>query len=93
MHELTRSQIEIQKMAKEFVKDLALFLGENASSPKDIQEKAAEQGFIGIHFDEGYQSGGMGAFENILLAQELCRKDSSIDSALMLSAHGFEHLL
>ncbi len=81
--ELTKSQIEIQKAARnfakgEFDKDLALELEKKHEFPTKIWKKAAELGFIGIHFDEKYSGQGLGVMENIIVAEELCAKDSTI---------------
>ncbi len=88
--ELTKSQIEIQKAARnfakgEFDKDLALELEKKHEFPTKIWKKAAELGFIGIHFDEKYSGQGLGVIENIIVAEELCAKDSTIGAALILS--------
>ena len=57
--ELTKSQREIQKAARDFArgefdKELALELDRTHEFPKKIWRKAAELGFIGIHFPERY---------------------------------------
>jgi alkylation response protein AidB-like acyl-CoA dehydrogenase len=98
MHELTRSQFQIQKAARDFAKgefdkDLALDMDKKHKIPNEILKAAADLGFLGIHFDTRYSGGGMGLFENTLIAEELCRKDSSIGSALMLATSGAEALL
>ena len=88
MFELTRSQKEIQKAARDFAKgefdkDLALELDKKQELPKEIWEAAAELGFIGIHFEEEYLGGGMGLLENTLLAEELCL-DAAKDNRVIL---------
>ncbi|MDX9787432.1 MAG: acyl-CoA dehydrogenase family protein [Desulfobacterales bacterium] len=95
---LTRSQLEIKKAVAEFAKgefsnDIARELSHKRIFPKQIYQKAAELGFVGIHFDEAYDGGGMGMLENALIAEELCRKDATLGSALMLAACGSECLL
>jgi alkylation response protein AidB-like acyl-CoA dehydrogenase len=97
-YQLSKSQKEIQKAAKEFAKgefdkDLAYELDKNQKFPEKIWKKAAELGFIGMHFPEQYSGGELDVLDNVLLAEEFCRKDSTIGSALMLSAFGSEGLL
>jgi alkylation response protein AidB-like acyl-CoA dehydrogenase len=94
---LSRSQKEIQKAAKDFAKgefdkDLAMQIDKKSVFPKDLHEKASELGFIGIHFDEKYMGGGLGMVEYTLMAEELCRKDPTMGSALMLAGYGAECL-
>jgi len=96
--ELTKSQIEIQKAARnfakgEFDKDLALELEKKHEFPTKIWKKAAALGFIGIHFDEKYSGQGLGVIENIIVAEELCARDSTIGAALILAGFASECLL
>lgn len=96
--ELDKSQLEIQKAARDFArgefdKDLAHELDKNHEFPKKIWEKAAELGFIGIHFPEKYSGQGLGVMENILVAEEFCSRDSSIGCALILSTFASECVL
>ncbi len=96
--ELTKSQIEIQKAARDFAKgefdkELALELDQKHEFPTKIWKKAAELGFIGIHFPEKYSGQGLGVMENILVAEELCARDSTIGSAIVLSSFASECIL
>lgn len=96
--QLTKSQKEIQKAAREFAKDkfdkdLCLEQDKKGHFPGEIRKKAAELGFIGIHYPEAYNGGDFGVFENVLLAEEFCKKDASIGTALMLSGFSAECLL
>lgn len=96
--ELTKEQKQIQKSVREFVKgefkkDLILELEENHQYPTDIWKKAAELGFIGIHFPEAYSGMGLGVMENILVAEELCRGDSSVGACLILADFASEIIL
>ncbi len=98
VYQLNKSQKEIQKAAKEFAKgefdkDLAYELDKNQEFPEKIWKKAAELGFIGMHFPEKYAGGELDVLDNVILAEEFCRKDSTIGSALMLSAFASECLL
>ncbi|MEW5910736.1 MAG: acyl-CoA dehydrogenase family protein, partial [Thermodesulfobacteriota bacterium] len=61
--------------------------------PISIWKKAAELGFIGIHFPEIYSGQGLGIIENTLVAEAFCRKDSSIGSAVILSGFASECIL
>jgi len=96
--ELLKSHKEIQKAARdfakgEFKKELAIELNKKHEFPKKIWKKAADLGFIGIHFPEEYSGQGLGALENILVAEAFCSGDSSIGSALILSGFASECIL
>ncbi len=96
--ELDKSQKEIQKAVREFVKgefkkDVILELEEKHEYPVNIWKKAAELGFIGIHFPEEYGGEGLGVMENILVAEELCRGDSSVGACLILADFASEIVL
>lgn len=96
--QLTKSQKGIQKAATEFAKgefdkDLALDMEPRHAFPEEIRHKAADLGFIGIHWPETYEGGGLGVFENAIVAEAFCKKDSSIGIALMLSGFASEYLL
>ena len=98
MVDLNRSQKQIQKAANDFAKgefdkDQALAM-ENANEfPDAIWKRAADLGFIGVHFPEAYSGGGMGILDACLISEAFCRKDSSIGTALALSASGAECLV
>ena len=96
--ELTKSQKEIQKAAREFAKgefdkDLALELDRKHEFPVKIWKKAADLGFIGVHYPEAYSGQGLGVLENIIIADELCAQDSTIGSAVVLASFAAECLL
>ena len=96
--ELTKSQKEIQKAAKDFAKgefdrELALEMVRKHEFPRKIWEKAADLGFVGIHFPEKYSGQGMGVMENILVAEELCKGDSTIGACLLLADFASEIIL
>ncbi|MDP2863943.1 MAG: acyl-CoA dehydrogenase family protein [Desulfobacterales bacterium] len=96
--ELNKSQKEIQKAARDFAKgefdkELALELDKKHEFPKDIWKKAADLGFIGIHYPEKYSGQGLGVLENILVAEELCSRDSTIGSCVVLSSFASECIL
>ncbi len=96
--ELSKSQKEIQKAVRDFVKgefkkDAIEKLVEAHAYPTDIWKKAAGLGFIGIHFPEAYSGEGLGVMENILVAEELCRGDSSVGACLILADFASEVVL
>ncbi|MBF0395507.1 MAG: acyl-CoA dehydrogenase family protein [Desulfobacterales bacterium] len=96
--ELTTQQKDIQKAAREFAKkefdkDLIRELEKKHEFPKKIWKKAADLGFIGIHYPEKYMGQGLGVIENILIAEELCRRDSTTGSAIVLSSFASECVL
>jgi len=88
--ELTGEQKDIQKAAREFAqgefdKEKILEWEQNHTFPKELWKKACKLGFVGIHFPEEYGGQGYGITENILIVEELCRKDSGVGIALSLS--------
>jgi len=91
--ELTDTQRDIQKAAREFAEkefelDLALELEKEGRFPKSIFEKACQLGFIGIDYPEQYGGQSFGLFENILVIEEFTKKDSGIGIALSLADMG-----
>ncbi len=95
---LDKSQKEIQKAVRDFTKgefdkDLGLDLEKEGKYPADILAGACDLGFIGIHFPEKYLGADLGLFENCLIAEELCRKDSTLGLALMMAGYGAECVL
>lgn len=93
--ELTKPQKEIQKAAREFAKgefdkELITELSGKREFPAAICHKAAELGFIGMHYPESCTGGGMGVLETVLTAEEFCRKDSTMGMAILFSGHGAE---
>ncbi len=96
--ELNQSQLQIRKAVRDFVrgefkKEVIEALIEGSAFPEAIWKKAADLGFIGIHFPEAYAGAGMGVFENALIAEELCRGDSSVGCCLGRAGCGAELLL
>lgn len=96
--ELDKSQKQIQKAVwdftkGEFDKDLILELEKNNVFPEPIWKKAADLGFIGLHYDEKFSGGGMGMLENVLVAEAFCRRDSTCGAALMMAGFGGEIIL
>ena len=96
--ELTKEQKEIQKAVRDFVKgefkkEAIEDLVQKHEYPVAIWKKAADLGFIGIHFPEAYSGQGLHVMENILVAEELCRGDSSVGACLMLADFASEIVL
>ena len=96
--ELTKSQKEIQKAAREFAKgefdkELALEMDKKHEFPTKIWNKACDLGFVGVHFPEEYSGQDLGVLENVIIADEFCARDSSIGSAVILSAFASECVL
>ncbi len=96
--ELTKTQKQIQKAVRDFVKgefdkETAFELDQTHEFPKKIWQKAGDIGLLGIHFPEAYSGQGMGSIEDIIVVEELCRGDSSIGSAVALASFASELIL
>ena len=96
--ELNKAQKDIQKAARQFAKgefdkELAMELEEKHEFPTAIWKKAAEEGFIGLHYPEEYGGSGFGVIENTLVVEEFCRRDSGIGAALMTVDFSSENVL
>lgn len=96
--ELTKEQQAIQAAAREFARgefdrERALELERNHEYPKDIQEKAGQEGLIGLHFPVEYEGSAYGALENAIVVEELCRADSGFGTAVMIADFASENIL
>ncbi|KPA10195.1 acyl-CoA dehydrogenase domain-containing protein [Candidatus Magnetomorum sp. HK-1] len=96
--ELSKEQKGIQKAIREFVKgefkkDIISELDEKHEYPVDIWKKAADLGFIGIHFPEECSGQGLGIVENVIVAEELCRGDSSVGACILLAGFASEIIM
>jgi alkylation response protein AidB-like acyl-CoA dehydrogenase len=96
--ELNKTQKDIQKAVRDFVKgefdkELALELEQKHEFPRKIWKKACDLGLIGVHFPEAYSGQDLGALEDILVVEELCRGDSTIGSAIALASFASEIIL
>ena len=96
--ELSKEQKDIQKAARRFAKgefdrERALELEKKHEFPTEIWKKAADEGFIGLHYPEEYGGSGFGVIENTLVVEEFCRRDSGIGAALMLVDFASENVL
>ncbi|MGD2142318.1 MAG: acyl-CoA dehydrogenase family protein [Candidatus Bathyarchaeota archaeon] len=93
--ELTPEQADIKTAVEEFcdgsfVHELAWECDREEKFPWDLHKEAARLGFIGIHLPEEHGGGGYGLTENIIVAEAMCRADSTLGTALILSDLGCE---
>ncbi len=98
MFELTKSQREIQKAAVEFAKgefekDLSQELDRSQQFPGKIWRTAGDLGFIGMHYPEEFSGQSLGMLDYLLVVETLCRKDSTLGSALALAGFAAECIL
>lgn len=98
MLELSKSQKEIRKAALDFAKgefdkETSFEMEKKREFPKKLLMKAAELGFIGVHFDEAYLGGGLGQLENCLIAEAFCTRDSTVGKALTMTGYASDCLL
>jgi alkylation response protein AidB-like acyl-CoA dehydrogenase len=96
--ELSDEQKDVQRAATEFARgefdpDLVLELDESGKFPDSLWRKAAQLGFIGIHYPEEFGGQGLGLFENLLVIEAFCKVDSGAGSALSTVDLGSEILL
>ncbi len=96
--ELTDRQKKIQNSVREFIrsefdKDKIREWDQTHTFPREIWKKAAQSGFIGVHFPQEYGGRGTGIMENILVVEEFCRGDSGVGVALSLADFSSEVIL
>lgn len=96
--ELTTEQKDMREAARkfakgEFTRELALKHEEEHSFPRELWQKAAELGFIGLHFPEDAGGLGLGVIENVLVVEEFCRRDSGLGTAIALSDFASEIIM
>jgi len=78
---------------KEFEPELARKLDREEEFPWELYRRACKLGFIGIHFPEEYGGGGYGILENCIVAEEMCRADSTLGTAIILGDFASEIIL
>lgn len=91
--ELTEEQEEIKQAVrefaeKEFTPELAREYDRKEEFPMELYRKAAQLGFIGLHFDEEYGGQGYGLTELCLCIEELCRADSTLGTSILIGSFG-----
>jgi alkylation response protein AidB-like acyl-CoA dehydrogenase len=96
--ELTERQKKLQNSVREFIRsefdgDKIREWDQTHTFPKEIWKKAAQSGFIGVHFPQEYGGRGTGIMENILIVEEFCRGDSGVGVALSLADFSSEVIL
>ena len=90
---LTSEQRDIKRAAREFAEgeftaEKAIELELSHQFPRDLYQKAAELGFIGLDYSEEIGGGGLGVTENVLVVEEFCKADSGIGMAIHLREPG-----
>jgi len=91
--EFTEEQEEIRMAVrefaeKEFTPELAHECDRKEEFPMELYKKAAQLGFIGLHFEEEYGGQGYGLTELCLSIEELCRADSTLGTAILIGGFG-----
>jgi alkylation response protein AidB-like acyl-CoA dehydrogenase len=76
----------------EFKKELIDEIVLENKYPINAWKKSSELGFPGISFSEKYDGEGLGQFEKVLIAEELCRGDASVGACIVNSSYGAEIL-
>jgi len=87
---LTEQQKMLQRAVREFAageftKEIALEHELEHKFPFDLLRKAAKLGFVGVHYAEKYGGQGLGALEDVLITEELCRRDSGLGICIVLA--------
>jgi len=95
---LSKPQKEIQKAAWEFAKgefdkEQIMDWSKEQKFPETLIKKSGALGFIGIHYPEDIDGGGMGLLENVLVGEAFCRKDSTLGAALMFTGYASECII
>jgi alkylation response protein AidB-like acyl-CoA dehydrogenase len=96
--ELKEEQRDIQNAAREFAKGefdkrIALEHDKGQKWPSELVKKAADLGFIGVHFDKAYGGQDLGILENALIVEEFCRADSGLGTCMFITKFASEIIL
>jgi len=95
--ELSKEQKDIKKAAREFaegeIRPIAAECDLEENFPRELIEKAAELGFLGVFIDEEYGGAGLGFLEHALILEEFWRVDPGLAQELSSVTFGAEELL
>jgi alkylation response protein AidB-like acyl-CoA dehydrogenase len=87
---LTLEQQEIRKLVRDFaereVKPRAEAIDQTSEFPRDLVEKAARLGLLGILIPDAYQGAGLGHVSFAIFVEEVARVSAS--TAVILDVHG-----
>src|SRR3954453_12142174 len=90
---LTEEQRELRALAREFaekeIRPKESDYDEHSTHPADVIAKAHELGLMNLHIPEAYGGLQLGAFEGMLIGEELCWGCSGIGTAI--AANGLGH--
>src|SRR6266571_6894329 len=90
---LTDEQKALRELAREFadneVRPKAAAYDEHSTHPGDVISKAHELGLMNVHIPEAYGGLELGAFEGMIIGEELCWGCSGIGTAI--AANGLGH--
>lgn len=94
---LSKEQRDIVKAARKFargeLKEIAHDCDLHEIFPRDLLQKAADLGFIGVFIPEAYGGAGMGFLEHALILEELWKIDPGLGQALCSVSFGAEEIL
>src|ERR671932_665964 len=89
---LTEEQKALRALAREFaereIRPKAAAYDEHSTHPADVIAKAHEVGLMNPHLPEELGGAGLGAFEGILIGEELCWGCSGIGTAIVANILG-----
>src|SRR5919204_1005663 len=90
--ELTPEQKSLRDLAHEFaekeIRPKAAEYDEHSTHPGDVIAKAHELGLMNIHIPRAYGGLELGAFEGMLIGEELCWGCSGIGTAIAAAGLG-----
>jgi alkylation response protein AidB-like acyl-CoA dehydrogenase len=95
---LTKDQLDIQRAAAEFAeaefdKDYVLEMDRNHMFPREIWEKAAQNGFIGLDIPEEEGGQGYGLLEKTLVTEQFNRVAGGIANSVLATYFGAKMIL